>query len=640
MAKSFSELGERAEYLIDNGEKSIQQVELCKRRLEAASMEVTMASSRMASLSDVEGDNETAQLEYNIAIRRLEIVRRDLESAVAEQQRIEQEKYKYISEIEKRNVIERNNIEKLEQIQQMKNGSSASALAQQMIERYNAAENYKERIARSLGLDIAADYYRESSALIYGNYGLDSLVWNADNEVIDSSKTREEKVFSGQVDVDNADMNQIRTKNELEDAFYRILADPSMPNIEKMAALDELRSQVISQLEFGVNINDINANRDAVKILKLSTNEKYEIGERFIDNMMDLYRENFRNYGVLDGDDMEKAIANIRSEFSKVLISDIENGTNNLYDHTISNFQEIADNLKKENSVNSLLASATINDLQRKQIREGIQKGTITEQNIREIGRKVRDTYDQLILEKHNCYETIIAKKKELFIAMKNAKSGHEKEMIELESKNLIKQQNELNSRFNTPSMIREILSQHRSVGPTSTSQSQPYSDEYHFGSSKVVKAINNVREFIPTDWVERSNGKSIIAKHTIRGYFFPGADKDVIALSGNDDHMRSCAFHEMGHRFENMYPEILMIEKQFYDRRTRDEELKWLGPGYSKDEVTRFDHFIKPYMGKDYGGEGYELLSMGLEGLYCDTFNISRDEEYEDLILGILVSI
>ena len=85
---------------------------------------------------------------------------------------------------------------------------------------------------------------------------------------------------------------------------------------------------------------------------------------------------------------------------------------------------------------------------------------------------------------------------------------------------------------------------------------------------------------------------------------------------------------------------EILKIEKQFYDRRTSGESLQWLGAPYDKSELTRFDNFINPYMGKDYGGSAYELLSMGLEGIYSKTYNISRDPEFEDLILGILVSI
>ena len=41
--------------------------------------------------------------------------------------------------------------------------------------------------------------------------------------------------------------------------------------------------------------------------------------------------------------------------------------------------------------------------------------------------------------------------------------------------------------------------------------------------------------------------------------------------------------------------------------------------------------------MGKDYGGKGYELFSMGLESLYCGSYNLARDTEYQDFIFGIL---
>ena len=100
---------------------------------------------------------------------------------------------------------------------------------------------------------------------------------------------------------------------------------------------------------------------------------------------------------------------------------------------------------------------------------------------------------------------------------------------------------------------------------------------------------------------------------------------------------MQACSYHELGHRFERMYPEILKLEKQFYDRRTAGEPLQHLGPGYDESEKSRFDHFVSAYMGKDYGGRGYELLSMGMESVYCKSYNLAMDPEYENFILGIL---
>lgn len=47
--------------------------------------------------------------------------------------------------------------------------------------------------------------------------------------------------------------------------------------------------------------------------------------------------------------------------------------------------------------------------------------------------------------------------------------------------------------------------------------------------------------------------------------------------------------------------------------------------------------------MGKDYGNtedSGFEIFSMGMEAIFADSYNLTRDAEYQDLIFGILVSI
>jgi hypothetical protein len=47
--------------------------------------------------------------------------------------------------------------------------------------------------------------------------------------------------------------------------------------------------------------------------------------------------------------------------------------------------------------------------------------------------------------------------------------------------------------------------------------------------------------------------------------------------------------------------------------------------------------------MGKDYGNtadSGYEILSMGMEGLYTGSHNLKEDPEYQDFIYGIMASV
>lgn len=67
------------------------------------------------------------------------------------------------------------------------------------------------------------------------------------------------------------------------------------------------------------------------------------------------------------------------------------------------------------------------------------------------------------------------------------------------------------------------------------------------------------------------------------------------------------------------------------------------MGGNYPKREVTRTDNFVEAYMGKDYGNtedSGFEIFSMGMEAIFADSYNLTRDAEYQDLIFGILVSI
>ena len=96
-------------------------------------------------------------------------------------------------------------------------------------------------------------------------------------------------------------------------------------------------------------------------------------------------------------------------------------------------------------------------------------------------------------------------------------------------------------------------------------------------------------------------------------------------------------AVHELGHRFERSVPGIKEQEKAFYDRRTAGLPLEWLGSGYRKDEVTRKDDFTHPYMGKDYGGSAYELVSMGFEYAYTDPLKLMKDPDMQQWIFGLL---
>ena len=282
------------------------------------------------------------------------------------------------------------------------------------------------------------------------------------------------------------------------------------------------------------------------------------------------------------------------------------------------------------------------NSQERERIRERIRQGVVTEKEIRFIGQCVREKYNQVMSAKDHEYKEIQKEEYRLANENRRAKTIEEIERVESDRKNLIQRENEFSAKYNSANVMRKIFSQYRDIGPKAIIDTQIYQENTSDSvSAEVIKAIDHVHQFVPTDWIRQSIRRPIIVKHVNRGYFWAENSNDVVAIGGEKDtQLERCAFHEMGHRFENLYPEILKIENQFYVRRTNGEQLSWLGPGYAESELTRFDNFIDPYMGKDYGGTGYELLSMGMEGLFCGTFPLSQDTEFEDLIFGIMAAI
>jgi SPP1 gp7 family putative phage head morphogenesis protein len=211
--------------------------------------------------------------------------------------------------------------------------------------------------------------------------------------------------------------------------------------------------------------------------------------------------------------------------------------------------------------------------------------------------------------------------------------------------------------------IVKGVLKDIRPIGPKDANSAQQWVKK---SVGKVKTTINDVREYLPTDWVEKSNLQPMIAKNTTRGYYREADLKDyaakgytldqvkawgmesrltgTISLSGDyGKHMLECGFHEMGHRMEDLIPDIRKLENEFYARRTQGESLQWLGGSYAKSEKTRKDNFISKYIGKDYGNKAdsyYEVLSMGLESVFTNSYKIANDEDYYDFILGLIAAV
>lgn len=142
-----------------------------------------------------------------------------------------------------------------------------------------------------------------------------------------------------------------------------------------------------------------------------------------------------------------------------------------------------------------------------------------------------------------------------------------------------------------------------------------------------------------PASWVQKSTDRSsLTVKKVDRGWYCDATGE--LMISGEGNKAKNTAVHEIGHRMERAVG-LVDAERRYYQERTAGEPLKWLGSGYRRDEKTREDNFVKAYMGKDYGGDSFELVSMGCEAVIGFSGNVflDRDEDMRDWITGILLT-
>jgi len=126
--------------------------------------------------------------------------------------------------------------------------------------------------------------------------------------------------------------------------------------------------------------------------------------------------------------------------------------------------------------------------------------------------------------------------------------------------------------------------------------------------------------------------------------------ESDNLSKNGYAD-----AVHELSHRFEYVVPEISAMEADYLEYRTTDENGE-RNPQFTlykrTSEVARMGGFISKYMGKEYSGTAFELLSTGIEGLFGhaygaligyssrgEKFPVQSDEHMRAFVLGVLAS-
>ena len=195
---------------------------------------------------------------------------------------------------------------------------------------------------------------------------------------------------------------------------------------------------------------------------------------------------------------------------------------------------------------------------------------------------------------------------------------------------------------------ISEIVSHFREVGGQVTFA------KYSNANNK--KLLADAFAHYPKAWAEYLGHCQLLTRKVERGYFAPGAMKPAgqyydtrldnfrdgyisIAMSGM---RKTTPYHKIGHLVQWANPEVVRIEKEWVDRRTQNDEYVTMDQAlgtegmYDRDEVTKPDAFVSPYVGKYYDNST-EVLSMGLEGLFVNEGYFKKLDRYEKKVWSSL---
>ncbi|MDR1461887.1 MAG: phage head morphogenesis protein [Azoarcus sp.] len=172
------------------------------------------------------------------------------------------------------------------------------------------------------------------------------------------------------------------------------------------------------------------------------------------------------------------------------------------------------------------------------------------------------------------------------------------------------------------------------------------------------AQLVKNASKLFPAEWVQAADaaGPLYVRKAKGRGYAttilkprkyrldnFGTVTADIgdgfIVVRDLDN-----AVHEFAHRIQASLPALNDLFQAIHDRRTSGDALKSLrkltGTNYRLDELTREDHYINGYWGKDYDGKALEVLTMSMETVLTGRhFNklYTKDREMLDFVVGIL---
>jgi hypothetical protein len=177
MAKSFKEIRKKTESLIEQGRETDSRVHNCQARVYLSTNRVNAAMAQLEAASETDeegnpiGDVEYAILELGMAQQALAASQRALAYAQSDADYIKRQKHAQISDIERHNEIEKNNLSKLRQLKSKAFGSNTDAISQEIAARLNEAEMSRVALLHSMGIEAKPEYVSEDSE---SNTGINS----------------------------------------------------------------------------------------------------------------------------------------------------------------------------------------------------------------------------------------------------------------------------------------------------------------------------------------------------------------------------------------------------------------------------------------------------------------------------------
>ncbi len=138
---------------------------------------------------------------------------------------------------------------------------------------------------------------------------------------------------------------------------------------------------------------------------------------------------------------------------------------------------------------------------------------------------------------------------------------------------------------------------------------------------------------YLPKTWVKKlsESGTKIVAVDETSSGRSQCVGKRVEILREKTDEFT--IVHELMHAMDNVDEHFRTESKAFFDERTKGAAIVSLqrmmkNDAYRYNEMARIvDDAYSPYVYKDYGGDAYEVSSMGIQYLYTDPISLKSKD-------------